>query len=174
MLDTLAAVGSFLSGLAALFALAALTYQLRQAGHAQRASGTMQLAEYLTAEGVKTATEALGRLGHKPLTDWTDDERREARNWCNAFDVAGILTEKRYADRQVVLENWGTSIVLHWRIAEPFVRQVRERAFEEHGVRPETYWDNLELLTKDARPYGPVSQPLDGPSATRDVTPGID
>jgi len=112
---------------------------------ASSAQNILALTNFLQAPEVRAAREVVRvRLSKELITDWTEDERREAARVCSTYDFAAIIVKLKLPEPFV--ENWGPSIRHCYEVSKPLVDELQK--LENSGP---TYWDDFGWLYKEVR-----------------------
>ena len=141
-----------LQGVVAMTAFATLAFLYRQVRamvdqivatqEASRAQSVMTIVSFLQSTDIRASRECVRAiLSTKHHTQWTEEEKRHAAAVCANFDVAASLLKARLAPIELIVSNWGPSIVHCHQVLSPYVSELRAKP----GAHP-TYWGNFDWL----------------------------
>lgn len=137
----------------ALIAFTFLVYvlQLRAMRSASTAQNILAVFNYLQGTEVREARRIVfTELKEKPLTSWTEDDRRVASLVYGTYDMAGILIRQGLVPKDLFVTNWGASIVRCYEVLEPFLMEL-------HTLAPGTkYGDHMKWLREEVRAHNIV------------------
>ena len=119
-----------------------MSHQFSAMQESSRAQSGLSLVDFLQAPEVRDARHVVrGVLSKKPLTDWSEEERKQAALVTANYDVAGALIRSGLALWELVAANWGPSIRHCYEVLDPFILEHRDGP----GADPK-YWSNFKWL----------------------------
>ena len=108
--------------------------QLRAMRAASSAQNILSVITYLQEPTVREARRVVRmELKSKPLSEWTDGDKRAASLVQSTYDIAGILIKSRLVPKEVFTENWGGSITDCHAVLAPYLDALRS---ESSGATP--------------------------------------
>jgi len=121
-----------------------------------RSFGTIELDKKLNEPEMKEARGHVDQLAAKPLKEWSDYDREQARILCNHYDVAGRLLIMGFASKKYVLRAYSKGVQRTFLATKDFVQDQKEI----YGHRAE-YWEGYKWLYEKARrKYPLISSPV--------------
>lgn len=109
---------------------------------ASRAQSVMAIVSFLQSNDVRASRECVRSvLSTKHHSQWSEEEKRHAAAVCANYDVAASLLKARLAPVDLIVANWGPSIVHCHQVLSPYVSELRLRP----GAHP-AYWSNFDWL----------------------------
>jgi hypothetical protein len=126
--------------------LVALRSQVRAAREASRTQNLIALIDFIQRPTHVESRRVLINLDGRPLSNWTDDERRSAERACSAWDAVAILLrhDSMQEAAQIVLSTWKTSIAPCYTVAS------KELLGTLRTMRGTDFWDDFEWLAQKA------------------------
>jgi hypothetical protein len=109
---------------------------------ASRAESALAIVAFLQSSDVRTARECVRSiLSTKHHSEWSDEEKTHASLVCANYDVAAGLLRARLAPTDLIVANWGPSIVHCHQVLSQYMTYVRAKP----GGHAE-YWTNFDWL----------------------------
>jgi hypothetical protein len=142
------AVATAITGFVILLSVIALARQIRELRRATHAQAYATAVRWLQSEKTRTARRTLFSLKEKILAQWTDEERSACERVCQTYDLVAIMIRHGMLPKEILVENWGQSLVNSWRAARLFVVQLRNEYGSPHR------WDDFEWLAGQAELEG--------------------
>lgn len=84
-------------------------------------------------------------LAGKPLKDWNRNDRIQADVASAAYDLVGILGRPGVVPPDMIIDNWGDSVIKCYKAAKPLIEEYRVT-----DRRGEHFWDDFEWLYNQA------------------------
>jgi hypothetical protein len=141
-------VGSWISQIVvAVIALVAASIAYRQV----KAFGALELVKFMQQDSIRKARWHVRTiLANKPLSEWTDDDRRQASAVCSSFDLMGFLLRKKLAPRRAYITLYASTVqIMHHNVTEYLAH---ERDLSRNG--PE-FWKHFTWLNEQAKHIQP-------------------
>jgi hypothetical protein len=109
---------------------------------ASRAQSALAIVGFLQSADVRAARHCVRSvLSSKHHSQWSDEEKNNASLVCANYDVAAGLLRAKLAPTDLIIVNWGPSIIHCHEILSQFMTDVRSKP----GGHPE-YWRNFDWL----------------------------
>jgi hypothetical protein len=151
-LQDLAQWSQVLSSVAIVGTFIIYYFLLLAARRASEAQNLLTTITYLQQPHVRAARGSLLNLLDrktdmpKPLADWQEEDRAAAATAISGYDAVAILCRRNIVPVDVIVENWGNSILRCRKAAQPLLDEYRKP--EHYGA---AYWDDFEWLYTKAR-----------------------
>jgi hypothetical protein len=135
-----AATGIIILG--SVYWLAKQIKELRLATYAQTFSTAL---DHIQPQEIRMSRRRLFHLQKQGLTldKWTHEDKIEAEKVCQTYDVVGIMVRNGMLPKEIIIENWGHSILGCWNAASGLVEQYRVK-----GNTPEL-WDDFQWIANE-------------------------
>jgi hypothetical protein len=120
----------------------AMVDQITATQEASNAQSVMAIVSFLQSSEVRASRECVRSvLSTKHHSQWVDEEKRHAAAVCANYDVAASLLKAKLAPTEIIVANWGPSIVHCHQVLSPYMSELRSRP----GAHP-SYWTNFDWL----------------------------
>lgn len=142
LLQVVVAIAAFAS-LAFLYRqVRVMVDQIVATQEASRAQSAIAIVGFLQSTDVRASRQCVrSSLSKRHYSEWTDEERGHASLVCANYDVAASLLRARLAPVELIVLNWGPSIVHCHEVLSPFMTDLRSKP----GAHPD-YWSNFDWL----------------------------
>lgn len=109
---------------------------------ASKAQSVMTIVTFLQSSEARASRECVRSvLSMKHHSEWSDDEKRHAAAVCANYDVTASLLKAGLAPTEIIIANWGPSIVHCHQVLSPYISVLRSGP----GANS-TYWSNFDWL----------------------------
>lgn len=143
------ALFAFLAALAAGLAWLWTRRQLTLARRTIQLDGLARVAEMLQSEKMRGACRYLYNKPHNLDSPKYQDA---AERVSHVYNTIGFLVQQRLIDKELILGNWGPSIVEMWDAALPWIHHRQMRECDRHLVSSFRWLRNqAETFTADRR-----------------------
>lgn len=122
--------------------------QLSEIKKATYANAYNKALDILQSDDIRMARKyVLQKLQNKNITEWTEEDIKNAEKVCQSYDVVGIMIRNGMLPLEVIVDSWGSSLRLTWATLKPFVENHR-------SMRGATeFWDDFEYLASEAQNF---------------------
>jgi len=131
--------------------------QVTAIANGSTAQNTISLIHFIQEERYRQARGVVINQLEKKAQPWSQDEKVVASLVCSSYDILAILVRKGLVPQDIIVDEWGPSILRTHNILAPFMNEMRRNMGER-------YWDDFPWLADQAQKAGHViKRPL--PSA---------
>jgi hypothetical protein len=133
-------------------------FQLITMRRGSQAQNILALVSFLQEESIRSARRTVrATLRERKWPKWKnqDELRRDVDKVCSSYDVVAIIVRKGLVPKDIIIDNWGPSVIDCYETVEPYIQEMRRP--ENSGPR---YWDDFTWLYEESKgAFDPLWQP---------------